>query len=374
MPLMPQGDGNIVLFYPHISEKARKRVYDQLGTRWIGQGPSVEKFETDFSQMFCNGLTTAAVGSGTDALHLAYLLAGIRAGDEVITPVFTCTATNIPLLYIGAKPVFADVQRRSLNIDPDHVRRLVTKRTKAIVCVHYGGLPCDMDELRVIADEAGIPIIEDAAHAVGAMYKGRSIGSISEFTMFSFQAIKHITTGDGGMLALKDTTLLAEARRLRWFGIDREGKQQGTWQNDIWETGYKYQMTDVAAALGLAALEDWEEVSLHRRNLLAIYERGLFGIPGIEFVGPSSPDKVHAAWMCTIFAKDRLKLQQKLRENQIESNQVHYRNDRYTLFHESRGHFPNMDAIEDEYLVLPLHTRMTVADVERVIKVIRSGW
>jgi dTDP-4-amino-4,6-dideoxygalactose transaminase len=374
MPLMQQAEGNIVLFYPHVSERARKKVYDQLGTRWIGQGPSVEKFEADFSRMFCDGLTTAAVGAGTDALHLAYLLAGIKAGDEVITPLFTCTATNIPLLYIGAKPVFADVQRQSLNIDVDHVRRLVTEKTKAIVCVHYGGLPCDMDELRQVADQIGVPIIEDAAHAVGAVYKGRSIGSISDFTMFSFQAIKHITTGDGGMLAMKDASLLPKAKRIRWFGIDREGKQKATWENDIWEVGYKYQMTDIAAALGLAALEEWEEVHQHRRKLFAIYERGLTDVPGIQFVGPSSPDKVHAAWLCTVFAKDRIKLQQKLRENRIESNQVHYRNDRYTTFRDCRGTFPNMDAIEDEYLVLPLHTRMTTGDAERVVSVIRSGW
>src|SRR3989440_4061360 len=226
MPLMETAKGNIVLFHPHVSEGARQRVSEQLATRWIGQGPAVAEFESRFSKMFCGGFTTAAVGSGTDALHLAYLLAGIEPGDEVITPVFTCTATNIPLLYIGAKPVFADVKRDSLNIDPAHVRELVTDKTKAIVCVHYGGLPCDMDELRKIADETGVPIIEDAAHAVVATYKGRSIGSISEFTMFSFQAIKHITTGDGGMLAIRDAELLPAARRIRWFGIDREGKQK----------------------------------------------------------------------------------------------------------------------------------------------------
>ena len=374
MPLMEDAEGNIVLFYPHISERARQMVYAQLGTRWIGQGPAVEKFESEFSNMFCDGLTTAAVGSGTDALHLAYILAGIKAGDEVITPLFTCTATNIPLLYIGAKPVFADIQPHSLNIDVDHVRRLVTEKTKAIVCVHYGGLPCDMDELRGIVDHAGVPIIEDAAHALGASYRGRSIGSISKFTMFSFQAIKHLTTGDGGMLAIKDARLLSKAKRIRWFGIDREGKQKATWDNDIWEIGFKYQMTDISAALGLAALEEWEEVCTHRRNLLAIYERGLSNVSGIQFVGGGLADRVHAAWLCTVIAKDRVNVQRKLRENSIESNQVHYRNDRYTLFRESRGSFPNMDAIEDEYLVLPLHTRMTSADVERVVSVIRSGW
>jgi dTDP-4-amino-4,6-dideoxygalactose transaminase len=231
-----------------------------------------------------------------------------------------------------------------------------------------------MDELRQIANQAGVPIIEDAAHALGASYRGRSIGSISEFTMFSFQAIKHITTGDGGMLAIKDARLLPKAQRIRWFGIDREGKQKAVWDNDIWEIGYKYQMTDISAALGLAALQEWEEVRAHRRNLLAIYERGLSTVPGIQLVGSGFADRVHAAWLCTVFAKDRVKLQRKLRENRIESNQVHYRNDRYTLFRESCGFFPNMDAIEDDYLVLPLHTRMTVADVERVVTTIRSGW
>ncbi|MGQ0802751.1 MAG: DegT/DnrJ/EryC1/StrS family aminotransferase [Actinomycetota bacterium] len=374
LPLMEEAKGNIVLFYPHISERARDLVSAQLGSRWIGQGPSVERFESEFSEVFCNGASTAAVGSGTDALHLAYLLAGVKAGDEVITPLFTCTATNIPLLYIGAKPVFADVQPHSLNIDVDHVRRLVTEKTAAIVCVHYGGLPCDMDELRRIADEAGVPVIEDAAQALGASYKGWSVGSISEFTTFSFQAIKHITTGDGGMLAIRDSDLLPKAKRIRWFGIDREGKQKATWDNDIWEIGFKYQMTDISAAMGLAALEDWEETHAHRRELFAIYERGLSNAPGIRFIGGGLEDRVHAAWTCTVLADDRVGLQRKLLENRIESNQVHYRNDRYTLFRESRGTFPNMDAIEDDYLVLPLHTRMTAADAERVVSVIRSGW
>lgn len=374
MPLMEEAEGNVVLFYPNISERAREMVCAQLESRWVGQGPSVERFESEFSKMFCNDLSTAAVGSGTDALHLSYLLAGVKAGDEVIAPLFTCTATSIPLLYIGAKPVFADVQPHSLNIDVDHVRTLVSEKTTAIVCVHYGGLPCDMDELRQIADDAGVPIVEDAAQALGASYKGRSIGSMSEFTTFSFQAIKHITTGDGGMLAIKDARLLPTAKRIRWFGIDREGKQQATWDNDIWELGYKYQMTDVSAALGLAALEDWDKTHAHRTDLFAIYERGLSNVPGIQFVGGGTADRVHAAWTCTVLAEDRVGLQRKLLDNRIESNQVHYRNDRYTLFRESRGIFPNMDAIENDYLVLPLHTRMTAADAERVVSVIRSGW
>ncbi len=374
LSLMEEAPGNIVLFRPHISERAREMVHAQLGTRWVGQGPSVDRFEEQFAQRFCAGRSAAAVGSGTDALHLAYLLAGVGPGDEVVTPLFTCTATNIPLLYIGAKPVFADIQAGTMNIDVDHVRRLVSKRTKAIVCVHYGGLPCDMDELLAIGDQYGIPVIEDAAHAVGASYRGRSIGAISPFTMFSFQAIKHITTGDGGMLVLEDSTLLPKLRRLRWFGIDREGKQRGIWDNDICDIGFKYQMTDIAAALGLAALEEWDEVFRHRRKLFEIYEGELSDVPGLEFVGGGLTDRVHAAWLCTVFAERRVDLQVKLREHHIESNQVHYRNDRYSIFKEFRASFPNMDAVEDKYLVLPLHTHMTMEDAQRVVKVIQSGW
>src|SRR5262249_36914303 len=162
---------------------------------------------------------------------LAYILADLKSEDEVIVPIFTCTATNIPLLYLGAKVVFADVQPGTLNMDPADVVRRLTPRTRAIVCVHYGGLPCDMAELQKIADEHGLKLIEDAAHAIGATYRGRSIGSISDFTMFSFQAIKNITTGDGGMLILNDEVLAARARRIRWFGIDRKAKQGGNWEN-----------------------------------------------------------------------------------------------------------------------------------------------
>jgi len=269
---------------------------------------------------------------------------------------------------------FADVQPETLNVDPAHVKQLITDKTKAIVCVHYGGLPCDMNELGEIAAHWGIPVIEDAAHALGATYKGKPIGSISEFTMFSFQAIKHITTGDGGMLVLKDGGLKDKAHRIRWFGIDRSAKLTSHWENDIWEIGYKYQMTDIAAAMGLAALDEFDQISALRKQLLAKYAEDLNGIPGLRIVGLGYADREHAAWLCTVIAESRLGLQEKLREHKIESNQVHYRNDRYTIFGGRRDDLPNMDAVEDKYLVLPLHTKMNVADVQRVCSVIRSGW
>lgn len=364
----------INLFHPHVPAKAVQYVSEVLSTKWIGQGPKVEMFEERFSNFVGGVQSCVAVGSGTDALHLAYILANIKKDDEVICPLFTCSATNIPLLYAGAKVVFADVQTRSLNIDPEDVKRRITDRTKAIVCVHHGGLPCDMDELQNIAKANGLTVIEDAAHALGASYKGTPVGQISDFTMFSFQAIKHLTTGDGGMLLLKDEVLSEKAKRLRWFGIDRKAKQSGNWENDITEVGYKYQMTDIAAAIGLAGLEEIGEILNRRQSLFSAYVDLLHGCPGIAIIGADYTDRSHAAWMFTVLAENRADLQQKLNEQKIESAQVHYRNDRYSIFGGRQCDYPNMDALENNYLNLPLHTRMDINDVERVCSVVRSGW
>jgi len=373
MPLMQEGEG-IMLFYPNVPKTAADEVAQVLQSRWIGQGPKVLQFEKEFHQKFLSTHVALAVGSGTDALHLAYILADIKPGDEVIVPVFTCTATNIPLLYQGAKIRFADIEPNTLNIDVNHVKKLVNEKTKAIVCVHYGGLPCDMDELSAIARQYNIPIIEDSAHALGATYKGKHIGDISDFSTFSFQAIKHITTGDGGMLTLKNKDLVEKTKRIRWFGIDRSAKQMGKWENDIYEVGYKYQMTDIAAAMGLAGLHEFDVVLLLRRFLLEQYEHKLANIPGIKVLGTGYTDRVSAAWMCTVEVERRVDFMKKLREYKIETGQVHYRNDRYTIFGGRRNDLPNMDAIEDKYMVLPLHTKMTEEDVDYIAKVIKSGW
>jgi len=376
MSLLEEGSNNIVLFYPHVSDSAKKSVMETLDSRWIGQGPKVKLFEEGFSKKFGSNRPAIAVGSGTDALHLSYILAGLKSGDEVIAPVFTCTATNIPFLYMDVKINFADIDSDTMNMDIDHVRQLMNQNVKAIVCVHYGGLPCDMDELQSIADEWGVPIIEDAAHAVGAKYKGRDIGSISDFTMFSFQAIKHITTGDGGMLILKDQELADKAERIRWFGIDRNAKQAGIWENDIRDIGYKYQMTDIAAAMGIASLNEFDENLELRKMLFRAYEDELVDCERLKIVGSGFEDREHGAWLFTVIVEERFTLQKKLRDKGIESNQVHFRNDRYSIFKEFADGkvFPNMDKVEDNYLVLPLHTKMTLADVKKVCKVIKLGW
>ncbi|MFZ5366162.1 MAG: DegT/DnrJ/EryC1/StrS family aminotransferase [Patescibacteria group bacterium] len=363
----------IVLFYPHVPQAAREAARNVLDTRWIGQGPKVDEFEKVWFEQISHPHKSIAVGSGTDALHLAYILADIKQGDEVVVPVFTCTATNTPLLYLGAKPIFADVKPNNLNVDPESVKLLVNERTKAIVCVDYGGLPADLDELQEIANMWHIPLIEDACQAHGAIYKGRYVGGIADFTAFSFQAIKIITTCDGGMLTIKNPGLEDKAKRIRWFGIDRKAKLEDKWGNDITEVGYKYQMTDVSAAMGIEAMKILDQTLAHHRELFETYRKGLEDIPGIKFIGD---DEIHhsSCWLCTVLVERREDLKRKLAENGIESNPVHYRNDMYTIFGGRVSNCPNMDRLESKYLVLPMHYHLSVDDIKYICEVIKAGW
>jgi dTDP-4-amino-4,6-dideoxygalactose transaminase len=288
-------------------------------------------------------------------------------------PLFTCTATNIPLLYIGAKLKFVDVDPRTLNVSVEDLKRKISARTKAIVCVHYGGLPCNMAEIRALAGQYGIPVIEDAAHALGATYDGKPIGAISEFTTYSFQAIKHLTTGDGGLVTFLDESLAPLARRLRWFGIDRTNKQKGIWENEITEVGYKYQMSDIGAAIGLAGLEEFDETLAYRRALYRRYVENLENFADVNIVDDFEPRKEHAAWLFTILVDRRMDCQLKLRSRRIESAQAFFRNDRYSVFGCNET-FPAMDSIGDKYLVLPLHTKMTLQQVDIVCEALKEGW
>ncbi|MBV1776444.1 DegT/DnrJ/EryC1/StrS family aminotransferase [Burkholderiaceae bacterium DAT-1] len=374
-PLMDPSEG-ITLFYPTVPLAAIDEVTATLKTRWIGQGPRVEKFEQLLREKYLGDNLPLAVGSGTDALHLAYLLAGLKAGDEVLVPVFTCTATNIPFLYMGVKIVFVDVDPRTLNISIDDLKRKITERTRAIVTVDYGGICCEYDEINAIAKRYGIPVIQDAAHSIGSKYDGKWVGSFEDFVIFSFQAIKTLTTGDGGMLTFRNQALLSRAKKLRWFGIDRESKQGGVWENDIVDVGYKYQMTDIAAALGLSGLERIDSVVAARKAIFKRYQEGLKGVAGLHLIEPvSEKTQDFCPWLVTIVVdKDRIGLMQKLREHKIESAQVHYRNDRYSIFGQRRTDLPNMDEVEYRYLVLPAHPRVELEQIDQVCEVIRSGW
>jgi perosamine synthetase len=359
----------IPLAYPYIPEEAKQAVLRTLNTRWIGQGPRVDELEQKFQEKF-GTLPAVATGAGTDALHLAYLLTGIAEGDEVISPVFTCTATNIPLLWLKAKIVFADVQSTTLNIDPVDVARKITAKTKAIVTVDYAGQPCDYDALIALARKHNLTLIDDAAHAVGATFDGHHIGSIADHTCFSFQAIKHITSGDGGLLCTNESR---RAKLLRWFGLDREKKLENisVWEGDIEEIGYKYQMTDIGASMALASLAKIDEQLDHRRELVKIYRAGLQGIPGIELLEERS-GRISANWLMTILADNQEALIGHLNDHEIESSPLHYRNDRYSIFSDSRGSFPGMDSVEERILCLPLNMSLARRHVMDVVDAIRS--
>lgn len=384
------GQDVISLFWPHVNQAMRDNVAQQLTTRWLGQGPGVDRFEERFSEQVLEGhASSIAVNSGTSALHLAYILAmekywpGLisKPSGNVICPVFTCTATNIPWLYIGGLEIkWADIDPRSMNISAQSVAELIDNETRAISVVHYGGYPVDIEPIRLLAQERGIPIIEDAAQALGGRYNGAPIGTVSPYTTFSFQAIKHITTGDGGLFTLTDPNEIAAAKRVRWFGIDRAGKQNGTWENDIWEIGYKYQMTDIAAALGHGGLDDLPNILSTRFALLARYEQQLSSNSRVRLLSLSQEEKdagsVHAAWLATIIVESgRNDLRDALRAAGVESNPVHFRNDKYSVFGEKTvAHVPVMDAIDGRYLCLPLHTNMSLSDVDRVCEIVNGTW
>ena len=373
IPLMKTSEGT-VLFHPYISKNSLKNVKKVLSGRWIGQGPLVDKFEKKFKSMFAKNNHCLATGSGTDALHLSYILAGLKKGDEVIAPLFTCTATNIPFLYMGIKIKFADIEPSTMNISIESVKRLISKKTKAVICMHYGGLPCDLDELKKLCNKFKIPLIEDAAHALGATYNNKPIGSISDFTMFSFQAIKHITTADGGMLCVKNKNLIKKGKRIRWFGIDREKKQKATWENDIFEVGYKYQMTDLGASIGLEGLNEFKKILSHRQNIFNIYLEKLSKNRNILCVHKDDNKRTHAAWLFTIITNKKDLLQKKLREKRIETNQVHFRNDKYSIFKNfvKGKKFPNMDFVEDKYLAIPVHHKVSTQKAKYIADLINK--
>ncbi len=367
-PILEAKGKSIPIFYPHIPKNAKKSVSKVLSTRWIGQGPLVDLFEEKFSNQFCDGMPVIAVGSGTDALHLAYILGNVKKNDEIICPVFTCTATNIPLLYIGAKIKFADIDPKTLNISIESVERLITKKTKAIVFVNYGGILNNLDKLNRIAKKNKIILVQDAAQSLGAKYKNKSITKYADFTIYSFQAIKHITSGDGGALVVKNKFLEKKGKRIRWFGIDRPKKQGGTWENDIKEVGYKYQLTDLGACLLLDSMKEYKKIKKHRNSIYKTYLKNIVQNNKIQCIQTLDKKADEVMWLFTIVSPYKDILQKKLREKNIETNQVHFRNDRYSIFKKfvKNKSFKNMDFIQNKYLVLPMHTKMTIIDAKRV--------
>lgn len=366
----------IRMFYINTPETVVNKFAETWRSGWIGQGPKVDEFEKEFSNKF--GLKyVASLNSATSGLRLAYAMAGVGPKDEVITTPYTMVATNTAILEQFATPVFADVQYETANIDPQDIEHRITKKTKAITCVHWGGYPSDIDEIQKIAADHTLPVIQDAAQALGATYKDKSIGSLRDFTVFSFQAVKHITTVDGGLLSVVDEKKHAEALRRRWFGIDRAGRKPSILGHDptydIWEVGYKYHMNDIAAAIGLEQLKYFDMVFQRRTHIAEIYREELEGIPGVTLL-ENKNDRVHANWLFAIHVKKRTKFAEAMVSRGIEVAVHNWRNDKYTIFGGLREDLPNTEKVDKTLICIPLHPKLSDEDVDYIISSIKKGW
>jgi len=370
-----KNEKKIFLFYPHVSEKAVERVIESLRSRWIGQGPRMAEFEERFKQAM--GMPYAvAVNSVASAIRLALAISDVGPGDEVITTPQTCTLTNHPILEQFASPVFADIQYLTGNIEPKDLEHRITERTKAIICVHWGGYPCDLDEIHEVAIRHNLVVIEDAQDAIGAIYKKKTIGTISAFTCFSFGAVQQVTTGEGGMLCMLDNEKYEDAKRRRWFGIDKVRRKAniiGYYDFDVSETGYSYHMTDIAASLGLEHLNDLRKIIRKRKDISKRYRSELSKASGVTLF-EEKPDRESAHQLFTIHVEKREDFCKMMRSKGVEVSIVHARNDLYTVFGGLRQDLPTLDKFSETNISIPLYQMLTDEDIEYIIRCIKGGW
>ena len=302
-------------------------------------------------------------------------MAGVGPGDEVITTPLTCTATNFPIVSRGANIVWADI-KEDINIQPESIKSCITEKTKAIVFVHWGGYPADLEEISKIGFDHGIPVIEDAAHCYGSVYKNSIIGDCeySDYTMMSFQAIKHLTCVDGGVLFTNDKKDYKRGKLLRWYGIDREGPRTDfRCEEDIFEGGDKWHMNDVCATIGLTNMElARENVTLARVNA-HYYDQELSKIDGIELT-QISPDKKSSYWLYTFLVEKRSDFCTMMATKGISVSRVHERNDKHTCFMDFRKVLPMLEWVMPRYICIPVGWWVTKEDREYIVSCIKEGW
>lgn len=371
---------------PEIGEEEINEVVDALRSGWVTTGPKTKQFEADFAAFIGEGVEAIAVNSATSGLHLALEAVGVRAGDEVIVPTYTFTSTAEVVRYLGADPVMVDVDPATLNIDPEAIRRAITPKTRAIMPVHVAGLACDMDAIIAIAREHKLKVIEDAAHALPTSYKGRLIGTLdTDATVFSFYANKTMTTGEGGMVVSRNPDLIKRCKVMRLHGISRDAFDRFTskspsWFYEVIEPGFKYNMPDICAALGIHQLKKLRRFHLARIDMAERYNTELADLPLILPAQPL-PGDAHAYHIYAIRLKpeagiDRATFIQRMSDKGIGCS-VHYIplhmhpvwRDTYQLKPEQ---FPHAHLAAEAEVSLPLYTRMTQDDQTRVIATIRE--
>lgn len=363
-----------------LGKEEEQSVLRVLRSRWLSTGPVTGRFERAFSE-YLGGGHAIAVSNGTAALHLALASLDVRDEDEVILPSLTFVATANSVLYVGAKPVFADIAGADdLNISPREIERKITKRTKAILVMHYGGYPCDMQSILKIAKRRGLYVVEDAAHAPGAEYKGRMCGLIGDIGCFSFFSNKNLVTGEGGMVVTQNRELAEKVRKMRSHGMEALSwdKYRGHLSSyDIKRLGYNYRTTEIQSALGLVQLGKLDRNNKKRRTLVEIYRNEFQEVKEISV--PFS--QVKAISSCHLFPVlvapfvDRNRVMEKLKHFGIQSS-IHYPPVHLFSLYQNRfgckrGDLPKTEEVGEKEITLPLHPRLNARDVKWIAKKLR---
>ena len=370
---------------PDIGEEEIQAVIETLRSGWITTGPRTKEFEREFASFVGGDIHALAVNSGTAGLHLALEAIGIGPGDEVITTTHTFTATAEVIRYLGAHPVFVDIDPQTLCIDPKEIEAAITRSTKAIIPVHFGGMCCDMDAIIAIARQRNLKVIEDAAHALPAAWKGRLVGSLdTDVTVFSFYATKTLATGEGGMIVTHDLEIAKRAAVMRLHGIsrdafDRYSSPKPAWRYEVVAPGFKYNLTDVASAIGIEQLKKTRNFHARRLALAARYDEALRDLPMI--LPPRTSDRSAHAWhLYVIQLLDSAEISRDVFIDEMAAagvgTSVHfiplhfhpYWRDTYGLRPEQ---FPHASQAFKRIVSLPLYTRMADTDQDRVIRAIR---
>ena len=370
---------------PDIGEEEIQEVVSSLRSGWLTTGPKTKEFEHQFAEFIGNGAMAITVNSATAGLHLALEALGIQYGDEVITSPYTFTATAEVIRYLGAHPVFVDIDPSTYNIDPDKIEEAITPRTKAIIPVHFAGLACNMKPIIEIARKYNLKVVEDAAHALPTSYKGDLIGTLNtDAVVFSFYATKTITTGEGGMIVSKDASFIKRCQVMRLHGISRDAFDRYTstkpsWHYEVIAPGFKYNMTDIASSIGIHQLKKAWPFQNKRQGMAETYDRELNTLP-LVLPAHAPEGDIHAWHLYTIQLKDaginREDFITKMSDKGIGCS-VHfiplhlqpYWRDTYKLRPEQ---FPNALSVYNNIVSLPLYTKMTEQDQEAVIRAVRE--
>lgn len=374
----------IPLLKVEMSESAPGAVARVLASGTIGQGPVVDAFEQALRDRIGNPCV-ATVNSGTAGLQLALRLVTNPGGEpgegggEVLTTPLTMVATNWAILANGLRPRWVDVDPATLNVDLDDLARKITPATRAIMVVHFAGYPVDLARLSGILDEAEAvhgfrpAVIEDCAHAWGSTYRGSPLGNHGNIAVFSFQAVKHFTTGDGGLMVLPNPELSERARRLRWFGIDRESPGRGLVRDDIPEWGYKFHMNDINASIGLANLAETDEVIRRYRENAGFFDRELAFADGVRLT-ERAPDRQSSFWVYPLLVSGKDTFVKHMTEAGVMVSQVHERNDRHTALRPYLSLLPGVEEVVKHLVCIPVGRWVSDEDRQHIVDTIKAGW